>query len=97
MPYNSREKRKEWSRRYYAREKERVLGIKKRWAERNPEKRKAQITVGNAIRDGKLLRQPCEECGATKVHAHHDDYAQPLVVRWLCPIHHRKAHQEGSV
>jgi ribosomal protein S27AE len=48
--------------------------------------------VYQAIRRGELVRQPCEVCGATKVHAHHDDYSKPLDVRWLCSRHHRLHH-----
>lgn len=39
-----------------------------------------------------MQRQPCEVCGAEKSHAHHDDYGQPLVVRWLCHSHHMEHH-----
>lgn len=64
-----------------------------RWIERNPVKRSAQIMVGNALRAGILVKGPCEVCGnTTAVHGHHDDYAQPLVVRWLCPKHHSEWH-----
>jgi ribosomal protein S27AE len=64
------------------------------WITRNPEKRKAQVAVGNAIRDGRLTRGTCEKCGSPKVHAHHDDYTKPLEVRWLCPQHHSDHHRE---
>lgn len=75
--------------RAYAEEnRERVAAIKRAWAERNPEKRAAHVAVGNALRSRQLVRQPCEVCGATRVHAHHDDYSRPLDVRWLCPSHH---------
>jgi hypothetical protein len=46
----------------------------------------------NAIRDGRLIRQPCEVCGALNVEAHHDDYSKPLTVRWLCRRHHLEHH-----
>jgi hypothetical protein len=49
--------------------------------------------VSAAIKAGTLTRQPCEECGA-KAQAHHDDYAKPLDVRWLCRRHHRLWHNE---
>lgn len=63
------------------------------WRERNPEKRKAHIAVGNAIRDGKLKKQPCEVCDTTEnIEAHHDDYSKPLDVRWLCVTHHAEHH-----
>ena len=64
------------------------------WPLRNPEKRKAQTKVGNAIRDKKLFKQPCEKCGNEKVEAHHDDYSKPLDVRWLCKKHHVEHHMQ---
>jgi sterol desaturase/sphingolipid hydroxylase (fatty acid hydroxylase superfamily) len=45
-----------------------------------------------AIKTGKLIRLPCEICGAPKTDAHHDDYAKPLEIRWLCRSHHREHH-----
>lgn len=62
------------------------------WLEKNTIKRAVHIIVGNAVRDGKLTKQTCEICGCEKVHAHHDDYAKPLDVRWLCDIHHKEWH-----
>lgn len=47
-----------------------------------------------AIRDGVLIRKPCEVCGAKKVDAHHDDYERPLSVRWLCRRHHNQHHRD---
>lgn len=67
---------------------------KRLFIERNPQKRAAHILVGNALRDGKLVRQPCEKCGAIKVEAHHDDYTKPLDVRWLCKRHHAEVHTQ---
>jgi hypothetical protein len=34
----------------------------------------------------------CEVCGKEAVHAHHDQYDEPLKVRWLCRRQHAK-HQ----
>lgn len=60
---------------------------------RIPEKTSARHAVGNALAAGKLIKKPCEICGTTKdVHAHHDDYARPLEVRWLCRKHHDEHH-----
>jgi hypothetical protein len=57
------------------------------------EQRRISQLVGRAVRYGKLIRKPCEVCGATKrIHAHHDDYDRPLDVRWLCASHHLEAH-----
>ena len=64
----------------------------KEWRQRNPEKVRAHWAVSNAIRYGKLQRQPCEVCGETKSHAHHDDYNKPLDVKWLCHGCHWKRH-----
>ncbi len=55
---------------------------------------KAQNMVSNAIRDKRLFREPCETCGVTKTHAHHDDYSKPLNVRWLCIPHHSQWHKK---
>lgn len=65
---------------------------KRRWRDRNAEKRAAHVILNNALRDGRIKRQPCEVCGVKKVHAHHDDYTKPLAVRWLCVKHHEEAH-----
>lgn len=63
------------------------------WRQANPEKYKAQTAVGNAVRDGRLSREPCKTCGSTAyVHAHHQDYSKPLDVTWLCAAHHHRRH-----
>ena len=67
-----------------------------RWRSRNPIKRMASTIVGNAVRDGKILKpDSCEDCGTNpnRLHGHHDDYAYPLAVRWLCPGCHNKWHK----
>lgn len=64
------------------------------WSRTSPLVRWAHWTVHNAIRDGRLVRQPCEVCGAEKTDAHHDDYSQPLAVRWLCRKHHGERHRK---
>jgi hypothetical protein len=69
----------------------------KRWVEKNIIKRAAHIIIGNAVRDGRLTPEPCEVCFDThNVHAHHDDYAKPLEVRWLCAKHHKQWHDENG-
>ena len=73
---------------------------RRRYRRAFPNKYKARTMVGNAIRDEKLFREPCEQCGSTEsIHGHHDDYAKPLNVRWLCAAHHsqwHKKHGEGA-
>lgn len=57
-----------------------------------PEKYRARTMAGNALRDGRLRKEPCYFCGATEsVEMHHPDYDQPLHVYWLCRTCHRKA------
>jgi hypothetical protein len=80
------ERRKEQRRRHQ--EKRRI---------EHPEKYAARTAVGNAIRDGKLIRKPCEACGELKTQAHHDDYSKPLDVRWLCFKHHRQHHGQEVI
>ena len=60
---------------------------------RHPDKYRARNTMSNAIRDGKLMRQACEECGDPRTHGHHHDYSKPLDVQWLCPKHHGEEHR----
>lgn len=67
----------------------------RKWNAENREKYLAHKKVENAIKSGRLTRQPCERCGSTeRVHAHHDDYSKPMDVMWLCPTHHGERHRE---
>ena len=69
----------------------------KEYRERFPNKYKAHNMVNNAIRDGRLYREPCSVCGSIEsVHAHHDDYFKPLNIRWLCAAHHKQWHDENG-
>jgi ribosomal protein S27AE len=45
-----------------------------------------------AIAAGTISRHGCEVCGADVAEAHHDDYSEPLHVRWLCRKHHDEFH-----
>jgi hypothetical protein len=62
------------------------------WGARNREKRFAHRRVYKAVKEGTLVRQPCEICGELRVDAHHEDYSKPLDVMWLCKLHHRQIH-----
>lgn len=73
--------------------KESVAKSQPEWIARNKEKRQAHILTGNAVRDGRLIKAPCEVCGNSEVDAHHDDYGKPMVVRWLCRTHHADYHK----
>lgn len=83
------EAQKRWAKENRVRRNE----IASSWRKRNKDKVRAQAAVKRAIGRGELVRQPCEQCGAQSVHAHHDDYTQPLDVRWLCPKCHGRHHQ----
>jgi len=62
----------------------------------HPIKYRARTALNNAVNDGKLHKpDTCSECGAGGViHGHHDDYAFPLLVRWLCARCHSLWHHE---
>jgi ribosomal protein S27AE len=62
------------------------------YRERFPNKYRAHNKLNNALRDGKIRKEPCEKCGKRKSVAHHDDYLKPLDVRWLCQAHHKQWH-----
>jgi hypothetical protein len=76
-------------------------------AAKNPNRQinsKVRFAVHMAIKAGILTRQPCETCntdgiqdtGFPKVSAHHDDYNQPLNVRWLCTVCHAIWHRSNN-
>lgn len=76
--------------------KAKALEYQKKRRAKNPGKYKAQTAVSNAVRDGRLLKEACENCGNIKSQAHHDDYRKPLEVRWLCRKCHLEHHGKKS-
>lgn len=78
--------------------REKSAEAKSRWASKNPVKRAAQTILGNAVRDGRIIKPGvCELCGKTgRIHGHHCDYSKPLDVQWLCPACHKKWHDENG-
>jgi hypothetical protein len=89
-----RERQRESNRRSSANRREQIAERQRDWARRNPEKARAERAARKAVERGKLVREPCLFCGASKVHAHHHDYSQPLAVTWLCPQHHGLVHRK---
>ena len=45
------------------------------------------------IKMGKLIPQPCEDCGKVNVVPHHNDYDNPSDVKWLCKQCHHDEHK----
>ena len=88
-----KECKNEQGRAFYSKNKEKYKQKLVKYRKHNRAKTRAMKTVQNALRTGKLTSQSCEECGADKADAHHDDYAKPLEVRWLCRRHHIQWHR----
>lgn len=70
-----------------------------RWVNQNPEKRSAQQILYRAVKLGRVTRpETCSRCGALgRIHAHHPDYTQPLLVEWLCHQCHVDIHAAKAV
>jgi len=54
---------------------------------------RARSKLNHAIRDGLIIRIPCEGCGNTKSEGHHHSYDRPLEVKWLCKKCHVEEHK----
>lgn len=68
--------------------------VQAEWKANHPERRAAQIALGNAVRAGRVVPWPaCEvpECSGAP-EAHHPNYDAPFTVVWLCRAHHKQAH-----
>lgn len=68
----------------------------RKYHDKEPEGRAARIALGNAVRDGRVVKPDgCERCGeARRIHGHHEDYSKPLEVVWLCAPCHGARHRE---
>lgn len=70
-----------------------------RFRAKYPEKAAAHDAVQKALRQGVLTKPAaCQRCPVPPtepLHAHHDDYGQPLRVEWLCRACHRTADLKG--
>ena len=71
----------------------------KKYAEKHPEKVKAQKLLQYAVMRGNVLKSDyCEMCSVyCKTHGHHSDYSKPYDVLWLCPKCHKGIHVNNSL
>lgn len=76
-------------------EKHRLSASRERLKE--PEKIIARRKVRDAISQNRITRQPCSVCGSVTSQAHHENYAKPLEVIWLCQAHHKQLHLQRKV
>jgi len=79
--------------------KESLFRSRAKWINKKPEARAAHVILGNAVRDGRISKPSnCSKCGkyeiSRKIHAHHEDYAFPLTVIWLCAQCHSDTHKD---
>lgn len=61
------------------------------------DKAPARAKLNRAVKENKIKRpEVCEVCLTknNRIHGHHTDYSRPLDVIWLCPLCHKKRHQE---
>lgn len=96
-----------YNRRHFSDSRERILAYDrvrgnrqaydyvKNYRINSKEKYTAHQVVARLVNNGKLIKQPCCVCGSVvNIHAHHDDYSKPEMVRWLCAEHHRQWHAQ---
>lgn len=72
-----------------------VEWFKKRDSKVTPQD-KTRAQFAQAVKSGKIKRQPCEVCTEPITHGHHNDYQNPLEVTWLCQKHHAEIHRTGT-
>lgn len=58
------------------------------------EKNRTRYATRIAIGLGVILPTPCEVCGENHVDTHHNNYADPFDVNFLCRKHHREHHRD---
>jgi len=69
-----------------------LIEKQRKYRSSHPQKVAARQAVKRAVAAGRLERMPCEVCGNFDSEAHHEDYSKPLVVKWLCRVHHLMEH-----
>ena len=75
--------------------KKKAVEVTRRRRKENEKYMRAHNAVARAVKKGELVKTNCQWCGREdNVHGHHDSYDEPLNVMWLCPVCHRKRHDE---
>ena len=82
---------------YQKEKRARLIGFKAKeyriYCQKYPEKVRAQQALNRAVRKGLIKKESCRDCGVfEKVIAHHENYAEPYKVLWVCSIHHKNYH-----
>ncbi len=90
------EKIRDASREYYKLHRKQCLINDNTYDKANPEKKRCRNITQGAIRRGKIIVGDCDNCKAssneTMIHAHHEDYTQPMMIIWLCASCHSRKH-----
>lgn len=60
-------------------------------------KSRSRSIAGVYFRRGKLPERHCHNCGGVADEKHHDDYKQPLAVKWFCRPCHVSFHHETKI
>ena len=79
---------------YYEKNKKKLNEKRKIYMKKpeNKMKQYARWISRDAVKNGKLIKKPCEFCGNIESQIHHKDYHNPLDIQWLCRICHLKLH-----
>ena len=59
-------------------------------------RKKTRAKTNDLLKQGLLKRGPCAACQSPNVLPHHEDYADPLNIIWLCEQHHI-AYHDGKI
>ena len=85
-----------WTERYTNDRLGRQLDLSAAKRGEDQQRRRAISLVHQARKRSELSPTPCQQCGAQKCQAHHDDYTKPLDVRWLCRRCHVAWHRANQ-
>lgn len=58
-------------------------------------KKRCRYATNLMIKNGSIVKSPCEVCGNKKSHTHHLNYEDPEAVIFLCAQHHAEWHKNN--